>query len=579
MSDTNKKAEEMTEEEKKAAEEKRKKLEKLAKDAGLRSNKEALEAVKKEMVPAEEQSQCLATAIFHVVKLNTFMGSVLQCMNITYTHVLPTAGVMFNSEVKRWDLLINPYFFCRKLNKEHREAVLLHELYHITHKHPLRVPFLNLSTHKRQLMNIAMDMAINQFIKNLPDGCPQCPPRESYEPCKNPDCCSRGIFLKDFFDVDEKTGKQIPWDAKREAEYYYEKLLERFDDPDPNDQNSGGNQQGDCETCDGTGKVPDQSGGSGQQQGQQGQGGNQQGQQGPGGNQPGNGHGEGGTEDCPDCSGSGQQQGQQGQGQQGKQKGNAGGGAQTGDLPETTDVHHWDGSSEERDMLEATEDLVKRAMVKTRFGHDDLPGHIKELLEHIETRKAQLNYKALILAAMKKSLPANFRVKSWTRKSRRFGNKAPGNRNGEQPKLDNYVDTSGSISIEEANEFLDIVDEFLRVGAKECMLNMFHTSNYYREKYKRGQRIKREDIQSGGTCLQDSFEQIAKYRPDLAVVLTDGYYGGVDTKALVGPNGRFPNTVFIISKGGTVDHPFKDEAWAITVKIPDTSSGRHSRGF
>lgn len=497
---------------------KKAKMEKKAREAGIRSAKEALEAVKKEMVPAEEQSQCLATAIFHVVKLNTFMGSVLQCMNITYTHILPTAGVMFNAEVKRWDLMINPYFFCRRLNKEQREAVLLHELYHITHKHPLRVPFMNLSTHKRQLMNIAMDMAINQFIKNLPDGCPECPPRESYQPCKNKDCCGRGIFLKDFYDTDPKTNKQIPWDSKREAEYYYEKLLERFDDPDPNDQN------------------------------QQGQG---------------------------DGSGSGDGQ-NQGQGQPG---GNAGGGAQTGDMPNTTDVHNWDGSAEEKDMLEATEDLVKRAMIKTRFSHDDLPGHIKELLAHIEQRKAQLNYKALILAAMKKSLPANFRVKSWTRKSRRFGNKSPGNKNGEQPKLDNYVDTSGSISIEEANEFLDIVDEFLRVGAKECMLNMFHTSNYYREKYKRGQRIKREDIQSGGTDLNDSMKQIAKYRPDLAIFLTDGYYSHVDTKALVGKNGRFPNTVFIISKQGTVDHPFANEPWAITVKIPDTSSGRGKNGF
>lgn len=529
------------------AEKKKKKLAKAAKDAGMRSSKEALAAVKKEYVSAEEQSQCLATAIFHVVKLNTFMGSVLQCMNITYTHILPTAGVMFNSEVKRWDLLINPYFFCKKLNKEQREAVLLHELYHITHKHPLRVPFMNLSTHKRQLMNIAMDMAINQYIKNLPDGCPQCPPRNTYQPCKNPDCCGRGIFLKDFYDTDPKTNKQILWESKREAEYYYEKLLERFDDPDPDDSDGQGQEQEDCQACGGTGKQPD---------------------------------GNGGEEDCEACDGTGKQPGQgKGKGKPGKGKGNAGGGADSGDLPETMDVHHWDGSAEEKDMLEATEDLVKRAMVKARFGHDDLPNHVKELLAHIETRKAQLNYKALILAAMKKSLPANFRVKSWTRKSRRFGNKAPGNRNGEQPKLDNYVDTSGSISIEEANEFLDIVDEFLRVGAKECMLNMFHTSNYYREKYKRGQRIKREDIQSGGTCLEDSFRVIAKYRPDLAVILTDGYYSGVDTQALVGKNGRFPNTVFIISKQGTTKHPFANEPWAITVKIPDTSSGRHSSGF
>lgn len=491
---------------------KQKQLDDLKKKSGggLRSNKEALEAAKQEAVPASEMKQCLQTCIYQTVKSHPFMGAILQIMNISFTHMLPTAGVMFNAEVKRWELMINPHFFCRKLNEKHRKAVLLHELYHITHKHPLRIPFIKLSVHKRQLMNIAMDMSINQFIKDLPDGCDQCPPhtpgQQSPVPCQNPDCCGRGIFIRDFFDTDEKTGKQIPWADRREAEYYYEKLLERFDDPDPSDS---GNEQGEGE-----------------------------------------GEGEG-----------------QGQGK----GGNAGGGADTGDLPQTTDVHHWDGSGEESDMLEATEDLVKRAQVKARFSYDEMPGHIKELLEHIKTRKAELNYKAILLAAMKASLPANFRKKSWTRKSRRFGNKAPGTKNGEQPKLENFIDTSGSISIEEANEFLDIVDEFLKIGARKCTLNMFHTRNYYREDYKRGQRIKREDIQSGGTCLEDSLHSIAKHRPDLSIILTDGYYGNVDVERWVGNNGQFPNVVFIISKDGTTDHPFKDRKWARTVKIPGGS--------
>ena len=419
-------------------------IRKRAKAAGIRSREEALEMAKKEQVSAEEQRQGLQTAIFSTTKTNPFMGSVLQCMNISYTHMLPTAGVMFNAEIKRWDLLINPHFFCRKMNDKQRKAVLLHELYHITHKHPLRIPFMNLSIHNRQLMNIAIDMAINQYIQDIPDGCPQCPPRKPGEmgaPCPNELCCGGGIHLKDFFDTDKKTSKQIPWDARQACEFYYEKLMTRFTDPDPQDQD-------------------------------------------------GDGEGDGG--------------GSSGKG------GNAGGGADTGDMPGTTDVHHWDGSAEEADMLEATEDLVKRAMVKARFSYDELPGYAKELLDHIKQRRAELDYKRLILQALKSSLPANFRVKSWTRKSRRFGNKAPGNRNGEQPKLDNYIDTSGSISIEEANSFLDIVDEFLKIGARKCTLNLWHTRNYYREEYKRGQRIKREDIESGGTCLQDTFRVIAK---------------------------------------------------------------------
>jgi len=458
--------------------------------SGLRTNEEALEAAKKETVPASEMKSALQTCIYNTTKSHPFMGSILQIMNITFTHQLPTLGVMFNAEVKRWELLINPKFYCRQMDEKQRKAVMLHELYHITHKHPLRVPFMKLSVHKRRLMNIAMDMSINQYIKDLPNGCSQCPPKDSQQPCENENCCGRGVFVEDFYDIDEKTNKQIPWETRREAEFYYSKLLERFDDPDPEDK-SGGDAAG-----------------------------------------------------------------------------NGGGGANTDDLPQTTDTHAWDGSAEESDMLEATEDLVKRAQVKCRFSYDELPSHIKELLEDIKARKAELNYKAILLNAMKSSLPSNTRVKSWTRKSKRFGNIAPGNRNGDQPKLENFIDTSGSISIEEANSFLDIVDEFLRVGARKCTLNMFHTSNYYREDYKRGQRIKREDIESGGTCLEDSIKTIAKNRPDLAIILTDGYYSDVDETKFVGKNGNFPNTVFIISQGGTTDHPFKNRKWARTVAIP-----------
>jgi predicted metal-dependent peptidase len=100
------------------------------------------------------------------------------------------------------------------------------------------------------------------------------------------------------------------------------------------------------------------------------------------------------------------------------------------------------------------------------------------------------------------------------------------------------------------------------------MLNLWHTSNYYREEYKRGARLKRDQIQSGGTCLEDSFRVIAKNRPDLSIILTDGHYGDIDEKKLIGVNGQFPNVVFIISKDGTTNHPFKDRKWAKTVQIP-----------
>lgn len=451
------------------------------------------ELMEKEYVSPEEKTRCLATAIYACTKSHPFIGSVMQCLQIAYAHTLPTAGIMFNTDAKRWDMLINPYFFCKKLNDAQRKAIMLHELSHITHKHPLRVPFLKISARKRMLMNIAADMAINQFIKDLPTGCSQCPPLVDgvpSGPCPNELCPGFCIDVNNYNDVDEKTKAKKPWQLNMTMEHYYEKLLTKFEDPE---------------------------------------------------NEDGDGSGEG----------------------------NAGGGADHGDLPQTIDEHMWDGAADEKDMLEATEELVKRAMVKARLSYDDLPGHIKELLDDIKARKAELNYKALIMAAMKRHAAGHDRKHTWTRKSRRFGNKAPGTKVGDLPKLSNYLDTSGSISVEEANEFLEVVDQFLKVGARKCRLSFFHTNMYYSEEYKLGHRIKREDIQSGGTELTEIMQDIWKRKPDLSVVVTDGCYGDVEVEKWMKPGDKWPQTLFIISKQGTTEHPLK--RLGETIKIPDTS--------
>lgn len=452
--------------------------------------------MEEEFVSEDEKAQALQTALYDCTKLQPFLGTTLQCLNIAYSHMLPTAGISFNNDDKRWDMYINPRFFCKKLSFASRVGVLLHEIDHIVHKHPLRVPFLKLAPRKRMLMNIAADMAINQFIKNLPKGCSQCPPLGSKEPCKNEDCPGRAIFVQDFAHTNED-GTKTPFKTDQTMEYYYEELIKMFDDPD--DQ---GNESGEGEGGEGDGE------GGGKGQGQ--------------------------------C-----------------ERGNAGGGADHSDLPQTMDVHDWDGSGEEGDMLEATEDLVKRAMVKSSSSYDQLPDYVQELLADIAARKAELNYRALILSAIKKSASGHARESSWTRKSKRWGVKAPGTKVSNLPKLHMYIDTSGSISIEEANEFLDIVDNFLRTGARKCRLNLFHTANYYSKEYRLKQRLERDQVQSGGTDLEHSMRDIAKRRPDLAVILTDGYYSNVEVEKLIGLNDKFPQCLFIISREGDKDHPLR----------------------
>jgi predicted metal-dependent peptidase len=393
----------------------------------IRDAKEIRAQMEKEFVDVDVKSQCLATSIYETSKTNPFMGSVLQSLTITYSHQLPTAGIMFNTDAKRWDMLVNPYFFCKKLNGPQRKAVLVHELSHITHKHPLRVPFMKISARKRMLMNIGADMAINQYIKDLPKGCNTCSPTGALPTaaCTNEMCPGHCIDVKDYFDTDDKTGAKTPWPINQTMESYYERLIKRFEDPDKEDGDGSGDGQG-----------------------------------------------------------------------------NAGGGAETSDLPGTIDEHMWDGAGDEKEMLDATEELVKRAMVKARLSYDDLPGHVQDLLEDIKTRRAELNYKALILLAMKKHANGHNRKGTWTRKNKRLGFKAPGTKVGDLPKLELHLDTSGSISTEELNEFLEIVDQFLKVGARKCNMSFFHTALYGRQQYKMGTKIDKNEIQSGGTDLK-----------------------------------------------------------------------------
>ena len=456
----------------------------------IRDPKQIKEAMDKEFVSVEEKSQCLATAIYETSKTHPFMGSVLQCLTIQYGHNLPTAGIAFNTDAKRWDMWVNPFFFCKRLNPVQRKAILIHELSHITHKHPLRVPFLKISARKRMLMNIAADMAINQFITGIPKGCPQCQGTAGTgQQCPNELCPGFCIDVNDYFDVDEKTGTKKPWPANQTMEHYYERLIKRFEDPEEGDE-----------------------------------------------------------------------------------KGNAGGGTETGDLPGTIDEHMWDGAGDEKEMMDATEELVKRAMVKARLSFDDLPGNVKELLEEIKVRRAELNYKALILLAMKKHANGHNRKGTWMRKNKRFGFKAPGTKVGDLPKLELHLDTSGSISIEELNEFLEIVDQFLKVGARKCNLSFFHTDLYGRQQYKMGTKIDRKDIQSGGTDLTKTLQDICTRKGDLSIIITDGCYGDVPVESWLRPGQNFPQVLWIISKGGHEDHPLK--RIGDTVKVPDSSTSK-----
>jgi len=89
-----------------------------------------------------------------------FYYELLQDIKLIVTKQVPTAGVNFKEG--RINIFINPEFMNRLTCKE-QVAVMVHEFEHICLEHIKETP--------EQKKNIAMDIAINQNVKNLPSNC------------------------------------------------------------------------------------------------------------------------------------------------------------------------------------------------------------------------------------------------------------------------------------------------------------------------------------------------------------------------------------------------------------------------
>lgn len=216
------------------------------------------------------------------------------------------------------------------------------------------------------------------------------------------------------------------------------------------------------------------------------------------------------------------------------------------------DQHDWDQLDEEtkKKMLAEAKKVLKRTIEKTSNTYSSVPDSIKDLLEEIETLSASLNYKQILKQVLKRTVSATDRESTWKRPNKRYGLAAPGTKIGMLPKLCMLADTSGSISHKELNEFLDIISNFLKVGARECTLCLWNTSVYLKKKYKLRDKVEADEVESGGTSIECVLTEIKKTNPNLAIVLTDGYYENSKIEIT-------SEVLFIISKGGNVNHPLK----------------------
>lgn len=396
------------------------------------------------VVSQQRKKECLESALFTLSLDSPFYASMLQELNISFDDRCPSAGIFYDKKKEEFNVLLNPHYFTTK-DKLQRTAVLFHEILHFSHKHLIR-NMDKITPENVKLHNIAMDMAINQYIQNLPKGC---------------------VNVDDYKYKDSR-GMVQPYPKFRPYEEYYQ-LLEQDVQQEQKQPGSSQNK----EVLDKY-KEFDQ-------------------------------HGDG-TEI---------------------------------DLTE----------EQKQQMMKEMANVLKRTIEKSTYGHTIVPDHIKDLLEDLNQRVKGLDYKKILREAIKRTVSVQDRKSTWKKPNKRYSVFAPGTRVGDLPFIANFIDSSGSISHTELNQALELVNGFLKTGAKRCMLGFWHTSLYRVQKFKYKQDILKDMIQSGGTDVSCVMEYIAKHRPDLSIVYTDGYYDKSDVKV------KGNDIIWIITKGGNKNHP------------------------
>lgn len=401
------------------------------------------EAVKREL---------LESALWKLVQEQSFYGALLQEVTIKYSDRVPTACIYFNKKQGNFNIDINFNYFSN-LKLLQRSAVLFHEILHFSHKHLIRFGTYNKDT--AMLQNIAADIAINQLIDNLPEGC---------------------VKVDQF-----KASNGAKFPEMRTYEEYF-KLL----------QNNSSSKYGGDEKDGKLGKPV-----------------------------------------------------------------KAGKGTNDEVLKDYKpfDQHDWEEltEAEREDMLKEAEKVCKRTIEKSQFGYSTVPDAIQDLIKEIEVSLSKINYKSILAMAIKKSISVNDKARTWNRPSKRFGTYAPGTKAATTPQLSIFVDTSGSISHQEINEFLTFINGLLKVGAKKCELGFWHTELYKIIPFKMNVQITDKDTETGGTDPNTVLNYINKNRPNLSVILTDGFFSNDFNKIRSLPK----ELVWVISKNGEVNHPYK----------------------
>jgi len=437
-----------------------------------------------------------------VLAVNRFYATILSKMvKVVASSKVPTAAVGFNTFGK-----LTLYYnedFVLKLPLEKAQGVLIHEILHVFFRHLIRFKIDKSNFHLAKIYNLGMDIAINQYINHLPDGC-VFPDTFNFEKDKNAD-----YYIEKLKKLAEENKNKCPKCGSEMSQ-------------DGQNQNGPGDKQDGKDSKDQDGQGDKQDGQDGQQDGQ----GDKQ-------------DGQDGQQKCPNC---GYQDSKDGQ---------------------TLDSHDlWDKVIDKDGEVKDAKDYnidpeyeVQSAVMKSIKeckSYGSLPSFIEREIEVLKTVKRH-NWKKELKVFVNTVLTSKKRL-SQKRINRRLPDAEyilPGKKKSRNPRLLLVRDTSGSmyddaIQAELLNEIIQI-SKSASVLVCDCDTRVHQTYSVRNEKdfkaYKGG----------GGTSFEPAFEEAKKQKVDGIVYLTDTYGSFPDKKDI----GKFAShTIWVTFNAKDVSLPF-----------------------
>lgn len=423
-----------------------------------------------EITEEEELVTCdkLEKGIFTLLENQPFVGHLVQMLTRQISKRIPTACVSVYQH--RYTLTINPDFF-KELSPSESAAIITHEVYHLLNEHLKRCEGKDM-----RMFNVAADMAINQYIPDLPKFDREKKKQEWFDKIKEYEkeiIAKGGKVEKEVTleDVDkmlppaDKNGKcstcLLPQDhgleLEKTAEWYYDAVMKNKEM-----QQKFGKKS--LKLSDLTPEEQKQL-----------------------------------AEDIKN----------------GKVKIEVGSGTHDdwgtieGETPEVID--------------EELKHIIREAMEKAKKDFGKLPAGMQQAIN--EMLESRINWKAELRNFVQVATRV-LRVHSRKRPSRRFGWPFDGQRSDFKLNLGVVVDTSGSISDEELKLFLGEIHRINETGLADIII-MEADATVHRS-YKFDKKMGKVEMHRfygrGGTDAAPWLKALEDGKFDAGIILTDGYF-------------------------------------------------------